>query len=103
LVQRNVTAVCNKNRSVFLAGRTRFNKHPRQSLDLHVSYICKNLKEKESHQQIVRSVLRHQDNIRYKSTLCIFVQRGAAWFTQRTLLQAALQTCAGFELRNNGN
>jgi hypothetical protein len=32
LVHQNVTAVCSRNRSVVLAGRTRFNKHPPTTL-----------------------------------------------------------------------
>jgi hypothetical protein len=58
LVHQNVTAVCNRNRRVFLAGRPRFNMHPHQSLWLHISHGIKNGQEKESHQEIAWNVLR---------------------------------------------
>src|SRR5580700_2012411 len=58
VVHQNVTAVCNRNRSVVLAGRPRFNKHPHHSLELHISWARGNGQEKESHHNIARNVLR---------------------------------------------
>jgi hypothetical protein len=60
LVHQNVTAVCSRNRSVFLAGRTRFNVHPRHFLELHISRVSAYGQEKESHQAITSDVLRRR-------------------------------------------
>ena len=59
-VHQKETPVCSTNRRVFLAGRTRFNWHPRHSFELHISCVRRNGQEKESHQNLSRNVLRRR-------------------------------------------
>jgi|SRR5580700_1584929 hypothetical protein len=93
VVHQNVTAVCSRNRSVVLAGRVRFNKHPHHSLEFHNSQARGNGQEKESHQNILRNVLRRLlSNLgtHVSVRFCTFLYPDASWSDSR--LKGALTT-----------
>jgi hypothetical protein len=68
-VHRNVTAVCNRNRRVRLAGCPGFKNHPHQSFKTHGTHVHANQQENECPPNVTCNVRRRLPGaVRYKCT-----------------------------------